>query len=434
MARTEVTGRQIKDKSVSLTDDVVDTLPVTNGGTGNSTITAGAVLVGNGTGAVTTVSPGTSGYVLTSNGTAWVSAAASGEVTLNGSQTLYNKTISGSSNTLTDIPVSALSTTGTAGSTTYLRGDGSWAAASAQNTTYTTTIGNGSSTTITVTHNLGTRNVVVSVKNASTYAEVECDVAATTTNTVTLTFATAPTQDQYTVTVFSDGIYAAPTTLTWLASSTIKDDSDQTKQVKLDVSAVSTGTTRTLSVPDASLTIVGTATTQVITYKDLSSSTNTFPASLATVDGSQALTNKDLSSATNTLPTSVVTLSGAQGLTNKTLTNPTITNYTESVNAVGTVTSSATLSLSSGTVLTITLTASTACTFTMPAVGAGKSFILMLKQPASTGGGSATFTGVKWPNGGTAPTITTTAGKMDILSFVSDGTNWYGSVSAGYAP
>lgn len=128
MARTEVTGRQIKDKSVSLADDVVDTLPVSNGGTGKTTITAGAVLVGNGTDAVTTVSPGTSGYVLTSNGSAWVSAAASGEVTLNGAETLYNKTISGASNTLTDIPVSALSTTGVAGSSSYLRGDGTWAA------------------------------------------------------------------------------------------------------------------------------------------------------------------------------------------------------------------------------------------------------------------------------------------------------------------
>lgn len=91
MARTEVTGRQIRDKSVSLADDVVDTLPVANGGTGTGTLSAGGVLVGSGTDAVTAVSPGTSGHVLTSNGSAWVSAAPSGEVTLNGSETLYNK-------------------------------------------------------------------------------------------------------------------------------------------------------------------------------------------------------------------------------------------------------------------------------------------------------------------------------------------------------
>jgi hypothetical protein len=85
------------------------------------------------------------------------------------------------------------------------------------------------------------------------------------------------------------------------------------------------------------------------------------------------------------------------------------------------------------TVQTATLTASTGCTFTMPTATAGKSFILLLKQAASTGNGTATFTGVKWGTAG-APTITATAGKMDILTFVSDGTNWYGSIAQGYTP
>jgi hypothetical protein len=123
----------------------------------------------------------------------------------------------------------------------------------------------------------------------------------------------------------------------------------------------------------------------------------------------------------------------AVNVSNSTMTNGTYTNYTESVVAIGTVTSSNTLALTSGTVQTATLTASTACTFTMPTAVAGKSFILLLKQAASTGNGSATFTGVKWGTAG-APTITATAGKMDILTFVSDGTNWYGSVAAGYTP
>ena len=116
-----------------------------------------------------------------------------------------------------------------------------------------------------------------------------------------------------------------------------------------------------------------------------------------------------------------------------TLNAPTVTNYVESVVPIGTVTSSYTLNLSTGTVLTATLTASTACAFTMPAAVAGKSFVLLLKQAPVTGGGSATFTGVKWPSAGT-PTITTTAGRMDILTFVSDGTNWYGSYTQGYTP
>jgi hypothetical protein len=113
--------------------------------------------------------------------------------------------------------------------------------------------------------------------------------------------------------------------------------------------------------------------------------------------------------------------------------NPTVTNYVESVVAIGTVTSSHTISLTNGTVQTATLTASTACTFTMPTATAGKSFILLLKQAASTGNGTATFTGVKWDAGG-APTVTSTAGKMDIFTFIADGTNWYGSYSKGYTP
>ena len=133
--------------------------------------------------------------------------------------------------------------------------------------------------------------------------------------------------------------------------------------------------------------------------------------------------------ATDTL----VNLGSAQNLTSKTLTNPTVTNYVESVVAIGTVTSSSTLSLTNGTVQTATLTASTACTFTMPTATAGKSFVLLLKQAATTGNGTATFSGVKWGLAG-APTITATAGKMDILTFIADGTNWYGSVAQGYTP
>ena len=119
--------------------------------------------------------------------------------------------------------------------------------------------------------------------------------------------------------------------------------------------------------------------------------------------------------------------------TTPTVNNPTVTNYTESVVAIGTVTTTNTISLTSGTVQTATLTASTACTFTMPTATAGKSFILLLKQAATTGNGTATFTGVKFGTAG-APTITATAGKMDILTFVADGTNWYGSIAQGYTP
>jgi hypothetical protein len=135
--------------------------------------------------------------------------------------------------------------------------------------------------------------------------------------------------------------------------------------------------------------------------------------------------------ALKTAPTGdVVGTTDTQGLTNKTLTNPTVTNYVESVVAIGNTGTSQTIVLTSGTVQTATLTGN--CTFTMPTATAGKSFILLLRQDG-TGSRTATFTGVKYGISGT-PTVTSTAGKMDIFSFVSDGTNWYGNVAQGYTP
>ena len=129
--------------------------------------------------------------------------------------------------------------------------------------------------------------------------------------------------------------------------------------------------------------------------------------------------------------TSITGTGSAVLATSPTLNNPTVTNYVETLQAVGTVGSASTLALTNGTVLTATLTASTPCTFTMPTATAGKSFILILTQ-AATGMTTATFTSVKWP-AGTAPTITATASAVDILSFVSNGTNWYGNYAQAFA-
>lgn len=67
---------------------------------------------------------------------------------------------------------------------------------------YAANVGDGSNTSYTVTHNLGTRDVQVAVyDNASPYAEVVTDVQHSTTNTVTILFSTAPTLNQYRVVV-----------------------------------------------------------------------------------------------------------------------------------------------------------------------------------------------------------------------------------------
>ncbi len=152
--------------------------------------------------------------------------------TLTGSQTLTNKTISGANNTLSNIGNSSLtnssvtvngtaialgaSGTVTANTTnaltlgTGLTGtsfNGSAAVTAAIDTSvvvrkYAASVGDGTSTAITVTHNLNTRDVQVTLyDNTAPYAEVIADVEHTTVNTVTLRFSVAPTSNQYRVVV-----------------------------------------------------------------------------------------------------------------------------------------------------------------------------------------------------------------------------------------
>jgi hypothetical protein len=172
-----------------------------------------------------------------------------------------------------------------------------------------------------------------------------------------------------------------------------------------------TGSGSSLTFGTGSLSLAGNLTT-----------TGAF-ASTFTVTGAYTYT---FPAATDTL----VNLGSSQTLTNKTLTNPTITAYLETAPAITNSSTAVTLSLSSGTVLSYTLTGN--CTFTMPTATSGTSFILKLIQDG-TGSRTATFTGVKWP-GGTAPTITTTATTgLDILSFVCINSVWYGTAAQAFA-
>lgn len=107
--------------------------------------------------------------------------------------------------------------------------------------------------------------------------------------------------------------------------------------------------------------------------------------------------------------------------------NITFDSYTESTVSNGNSGTSKTLSLTSGTVHTCTLTGN--CTFTMPTATAGKSFTMFLNT--GSGNYTASFSGVRWSDN-TSPTITSTANKIDILSFISDGSYWYGSFSQNY--
>jgi hypothetical protein len=63
-------------------------------------------------------------------------------------------------------------------------------------------VGNGSALTYTLNHNLGSRDITVSVyENASPFAQVEVDVEHTDSNNILVGFAAAPTTDQYRVVI-----------------------------------------------------------------------------------------------------------------------------------------------------------------------------------------------------------------------------------------
>jgi hypothetical protein len=149
-----------------------------------------------------------------------------------------------------------------------------------------------------------------------------------------------------------------------------------------------------------------------LTTGDIGSTVQAYDADLTTWAGKTAPSG------------TVVGTSDSQTLTAKTIEAGTFTNgYTEEVATANTSTAY-TIDLANGSIQILTLTGN--CTFTFPTAAAGKSFIMLLKQDG-TGSRTATWpSAVKWP-AGTAPTITSTASKLDKYIFTSDGTNWYGS-------
>lgn len=71
------------------------------------------------------------------------------------------------------------------------------------------------------------------------------------------------------------------------------------------------------------------------------------------------------------------------------------------------------------------------CTYTFTAPGSPTSLVFKLVQDAT---GSRTVTwpaAVKW-SGGTAPTLTTTANKVDIITFYYDGTTYFGNATLNF--
>lgn len=167
---------------VGLTTHVSGTLAVGNGGTGATTFTNNGVVLGGAT--LGSTAAGTANQVLRIPGAG--GAPAFGAIDISQAAAVTG--------TL------AIANGGTGASTASAARTGL-----AVPTYYTVAVPSGS-TSAAITHNLNTLNVVVEVYEQSTGATVFADVVRTNSNTVTLTFATAPSTNQYTVVIVGVGV------------------------------------------------------------------------------------------------------------------------------------------------------------------------------------------------------------------------------------
>lgn len=115
--------------------------------------------------------------------------------------------------------------------------------------------------------------------NADTTKQAKFEVSTITTGT-TRTF-TVPNADTtivgtaVTQTLSNKTLDNSNSVTVQDANFTIQDNGDNTKQVQFQASGITTGTTRTLTIPDANTTIVGTDASQTLTNKTISGASNT---------------------------------------------------------------------------------------------------------------------------------------------------------------
>ena len=136
------------------------------------------------------------------------------------------------------------------------------------------------------------------------------------------------------------------------------------------------------------------------------------------------------------LPLAGGTMTGTIAADDQQITKPRLTDYSETVNAIGSITSGTNADLEDGNVQSVTMTANTfnfgitnalashSNSLTLIVTNGGLATVTWLSG-AHGGGGNA----LQWA-GGTAPTLTNSG--TDILTFTTanGGTNWYGFAAA----
>ena len=174
------------------------------------------------------------------------------------------------------------------------------------------------------------------------------------------------------------------------------------------------------------MSYLGKVSARTATNADIDASAAIDATKLA--DGS--VDNTEFQSIPNRLLLAGGTMTGATVFGDQLSSRFTAKDYAETVYAGGNSSTAVTLAETNGNVQTFTMTGN--CTFTMPSgsgLQAGTSMTLILTQDG-TGSRTGAFTSVLW-DGGTAPTLTTTATTgVDILTFYTfnGGASpvWYG--------
>jgi len=192
---------------------------------------------------------------------------------------------------------------------------------------------------------------------------------------------------------------------------------------------------RTITLPDASGTVA--MTSGLAAYLPLAGGAVTGAITTnSTFDGVDIATRDAVLTSTTTtanaaLPKAGGTLSGAVDAGDQIISKAVFKDVGETLVTNGTSGSAATIDLENGNFYKITLTANCTLTFSNPpASGTAGSFTLFLVQDG-TGSRTVTWPGtVDWA-AATAPTLTTTAAAVDVLTFITldGGTVWNGFVA-----
>ena len=216
------------------------------------------------------------------------------------------------------------------------------------------------------------------------------------------------------------------------ANFTLNDNSDDTKKLQFQLSGITTGTTRTLTAPDVSTTIVGTDATQTLSSKTLTTPRIVDTGHIDDASGNEYVLFRSTASATTQIEVTNMTtgttgpLIQSGGETNVDLrlagagtgaVHVTTGSYGDLT--VGTASAgTATFNLATSNVHQLTLTTTTTIALSNP--HAGQIFTIRLVQD-TVGSRTVTWFGTtKWA-GGSAPTLTTGSTKADTFVFLVTG-------------